>query len=115
MGKEISFNVGEEKFFSKCMKSQNLPKNDALKQVILKRLMQDFDEGRVYSEIEVNDTIKKYFQDYTLLRRELLDFGYMRREPLTGEWAVVKKELEKEDYLSNRRLKRHAKDLGIVQ
>lgn len=111
---EIRFNLDEEKFFTKCMKYQNFPKNDALKQIILKRLMQEFDKGRVYSEIEVNDSIKEYFQDYTTLRRELLNFGYMWRDPSTGEWTVVKKELKKEDYLANRRLKRHAKDLGLI-
>ncbi len=115
MGKDIEFNVDEENFFSTCMRQQNLPKNDALKQVILKRLMREFDKGRVYSEIEVNDTIKRYFQDYTLMRRELLNFGYMKRDPLTGEWEVIKKELEKEDYISIRRLRRHARDIGLLK
>ena len=115
MGKGIVFSVDEEKFFSKCVKHQNLPKNDALKQILLKRVMQEFDAGRAYSEIEVNDTIKKYFQDYTSLRRELLNFDYMQREPSTGEWTVVKKELEQEDYLSITRLRRHTKDLGVFK
>ena len=52
MGKGIVFSVDEEKFFSKCVKHQNLPKNDALKQILLKRIMQEFDAGRAYSEIE---------------------------------------------------------------
>lgn len=105
----------DNKFFEKCAKNQNLPSNDALKQIILKRIMQDFEFGKVYSEQEVDDIIKKYFNDFCLIRRELINFGYMKRNPANGEYRVVKKELSKEDYQNITTLKRHAKDIGVLR
>ncbi len=101
----------EEQFFEKYVKSKQFPKNDALKQIILKRIMQDFEFDRVYNEKEVDETIKKYFSDYATIRRELVNFGYMSRDSLKMEYKVVKKELTKEDYEKNTLLRRHAKDI----
>ena len=39
----------------------------------------------------------------------------MQRDPVKGEYWVVKKELTKSDYLKNTRLKRHAIELGILK
>lgn len=110
---EIKFNLDESKFFEKCVKNQNLPKNDALKQIILKRIMEEFNEKN-YSEDKVNDIIKKYFEDFALIRRELINFGYMQRDPIKSEYKVIKKELTKSDFLKITRLKRHAVELGIL-
>lgn len=111
----MAFPIDEENFFDKAVRHQTIPKNDALKQTILKRLMRDFEEGCTYTEVEVNERIGKHFKDYTTLRRELLNFGYMGRDSSTGEWTVLKKELKREDYLATTRLRRHAKDLGILK
>lgn len=114
MNGKISFNLDEEKFFKKCVKYQNIPKNDALKQIILKTIMQDFEINKIYSEEEVNNIIKEYFEDFTLIKRELINFGYMQRNPIKGEYWVVKKELAKSDFLKITRLKRHAVEIGII-
>ena len=103
----------EKEFFEKSVKNNIFPRNDALKQIILKKIMQDFDFKKIYTEKQVDETIKKYFDDYTLLRRELVNFGYMQRDALKMEYQVRKKELTKEDYEKNTLLRRHAKDVGI--
>jgi hypothetical protein len=103
--------MNEQQFFEKSVKNKQFPGNDALKQIILKRIMRDFELGKVYAETEVNEIIKKYFDDFTLIRRELVNFGYMSRDPYKGEYKVVKKELTKEDYEKITTLKRHAEDL----
>lgn len=115
MDNKIIFNVDEEKYFADCVQNKNLPKNDASKQIILKRIMKDFEKNRIYSEQEVNEIIKKYFEDYATLRRELINFGYMTRDNLTQNYKVVKTELFKEDYLAITRLKEHAQRLGILE
>jgi len=71
---KITFNLDEEKFFEKQIKHKTFPKNDALKQVIFKRIMKDFDVKKKYSEQEVNEIIKKYFEDFAFIRRELINF-----------------------------------------
>jgi len=103
--------MNEEKYFEKCVKNKEFPKNDALKQIILKKIMQDFEFDKVYTEAEVDLIVKKYFEDFVLLRRELVNFGYLHRNPYKGEYKVIKKELSKEDYEKNTLLKRHAKDV----
>ena len=112
---KVIFNIDEKKFFEKCIHDKNMPRNDALKQVILKRIMINFRENMIYSEQEVNLTIKKYFEDYTLIRRELINFGYMQRDPAKSEYWVIKKELSKEDYLKISRLKQHAIQIGVIK
>jgi len=104
---KVEFPFDTEAFFQKCVKNKNFPRNDFEKQAILLRLLKDF-EDRKYTEQEVKDIIKKYFEDYTLLRRELINFGYMQRNPLTAEYQVVKRELAKEDIKKNTILRRHA-------
>jgi len=111
---KVIFNMDEGKFFDKCVRDQNVPRNDALKQVILKKIMINFQENRIYSEQEVNLTVKKYFEDYTLIRRELINFGYMQRDPAKSEYWVIKKELLKEDYIRITRLKQHAIQIGVI-
>lgn len=103
--------MNEDNFFQKCIKNQIFPRNDAKKQIILKRIMQDFDFNKVYTEQEVNIIIKKYFEDYTTIRRELINFGYMERNPYKGEYKVIKKELTNEDFSKISRLKEHREDL----
>jgi hypothetical protein len=115
MEEKINYGLDEEKFFEKCSKNQNIPSNDALKQILLKKIIADFREKRKYSEQEVNNAIKKHFEDCALIRRELINFGYMQRDPLKGEYWVVKKELTKSDFLKNTMLKRHAIELGIIK
>ncbi|MBW3018093.1 DUF2087 domain-containing protein [Candidatus Woesearchaeota archaeon] len=111
---KVEFNLDEDKFFEKSVKNKNFPKNDALKQVILKKITAEFEKNKIYSEQEVNSKIKKYFEDNVLIRRELINFGYMQRDPAKAEYWVIKYELSKEDFLKIDRLKRHAKELGII-
>jgi len=111
---KVEFPFDTEAFFQKCVKNKNFPRNDFEKQAILLRLLKDF-EDRKYSEQEVNEAIKKYFEDYTLLRRELINFGYMQRNPLTAEYWVVKRELTKEDIRKNTILRRHSKPYKVLE
>ena len=81
---KIEFPFDTELRFSKFVKHKAFPKNDFEKQAILIKLLDDFEDGKKYMEQEVNEKLKKHFEDYTLLRRELINFGYMRRNSLTG-------------------------------
>lgn len=68
---------------------QNLFNGDRLKQIpanrrnlliVLKWLAGQFEEGRRYSEKEVNAIIQRHHEDYATLRRDLVDFRFMQRE-----------------------------------
>lgn len=48
--------------------------------VMLLELLQHFEAGRRYSEREVGDIIAPIHEDVASLRRELVDYRYLRRE-----------------------------------
>lgn len=111
---KIIFPFDAEKFFQKCVRAKNFPKNDFEKQAILIYLLDNFEDKKKYSEKEVNEKIKTYFEDYATIRRELINFGYMQRNPHLGEYWVVKRELTEEDIKNNVRLRRHAQAYKIL-
>ncbi len=111
---KVEFPFDKEAFFKKCVKHDNIPANDFLKQAILLKLLDEFEDNKIYSEQEVNEKIKKYFSDFVWLRRELINFGYMRRDVLKAEYWVVKRELMKDNIRKNTLLRRHAKDYKIL-
>lgn len=47
---------------------------------ILEEFAKDFEPQRDYSEKEVNEVILRRYDDYCLIRRDLIIFGYMTRE-----------------------------------
>ena len=111
---DIIFPFDAKAFFDKCIKHKTIPRNDFEKQAILMRLMEDFKDEALYSEHEVDSAIKKHFEEYALLRRELVNFGYMGRDTLGAKYWVTKRKLTKEDIMSNTILKRHAKAFGVL-
>jgi len=50
-----------------------------------------FDKNRVYNEKEVNEIINEWhtFNDYSLLRRSLIDFKFMGRTRNGAEYWVI--------------------------
>ena len=105
----IDFPFDIDEFFETCVNNKSFPKNDFKKQAVLLVLIRSF-EDRKYIEQEVNEIIKKHFEDYVLIRRELINFSYMDRDPYKGEYWVVKRELSLDDIKNNERLAKHAKD-----
>jgi hypothetical protein len=58
--------------------------------VILRWLASLFEIGRLYGEKEVNAVLKTaYAEDYVSLRRELINFGYLRRERGGGQYWLA--------------------------
>lgn len=67
------------------------PKKHANKALIIEYLTTKFEQNAVYSEREVNDILKSWhtFQDWPLLRRELVDRGYLSRDREGYAYRVV--------------------------
>lgn len=57
-----------------------IPDTRKKRDVVLRWLATRFDEGRRYTEREVNDTIGRVHPDYATLRRELIGARLMQRE-----------------------------------
>lgn len=57
-----------------------LPSQLKKRKVLLDMIALDFAPNRSYTEQEVNFLILDHYDDYCTLRRELVDFGLLRRE-----------------------------------
>lgn len=57
----------------------SFPLKEKKRVAILRQLLQRFDPHRTYTEKEVNDVLRPCYSDYVLLRRSLIDYGFMER------------------------------------
>jgi hypothetical protein len=57
-----------------------LPAKAGKRLVVLDHVAQAFEIGRRYREEDVNATLSRYHPDYALMRRYLVDEGFMERE-----------------------------------
>lgn len=57
--------------------------------VILRWLATLFEEGKHYTEREISDMLKQKHEDYALLRRYLVEYGFMRRERGGGDYWLA--------------------------
>ena len=74
-----------------------LPNDDVEKQAVLARIAQAF-EDRIYSEDEVNALIRGLDDDdHVLIRRELVNFGYLNKDSYEGTYRIVKRALSPEE------------------
>lgn len=88
--------MNEKEFFEDCVEKQKFPKDDREKQIILKNIIKKFHKNKEYSEQEVDKIIRNFYNEFTLIRRELINFGYMERNPYENKYGVIKKELSDE-------------------
>jgi DNA-binding transcriptional ArsR family regulator len=58
-------------------------------EAILRYVLKAFQPGKRYSEKEVNEMLSNYFEDYTTLRRELVEYKMLAREGGGGEYWLV--------------------------
>lgn len=59
---------------------KSMPTQQKKQLYILELIAQDFEPDRDYAEREVNEIIKRRYQDYCLIRRDFIIYGYMTRE-----------------------------------
>ncbi|EGO64764.1 DUF2087 domain-containing protein, partial [Acetonema longum] len=57
------------------------PLKEKKRAAILRHLINYFETGKNYSEKEVNEILKPIYHDYILLRRNLIEYGFMDRTP----------------------------------
>lgn len=111
----IDYDRDTEAFAEKCKSDGKLPRNDALKQIVLQDLVADLDDDRTYDKSEIDELVGEHFDDHVLVRRELVNFGYLSQDHLAGTYEVRKRELAEDDFREISRLERHAEDLGILE
>jgi len=75
-----------------------LPSDDVEKQEILEKVISLFEEGKEYTEEEVYKKIKDFkVEDYVLVARELVNFGYFGKDSYKSIFWVKKNKLSEEE------------------
>lgn len=85
--KEVSEDMDTSGFDRKVVQSFivdgkliEIPAQRKKREVILRHLIEQFAEGRQYSEKEINETLKQYHEDTATLRREFIGSRLMARD-----------------------------------
>jgi hypothetical protein len=84
-------------YFDKSMKVTRWPKKSADKLDVLQYLITKFDLEKHYSEKEINLILDDWhvFEDHVLLRRALVDQGFMdRKEDGSEYWVNTERQIE---------------------
>ena len=68
-----------DRYFDGTGKLIDFPAKEKRKIIILSKISQNFKEGMDYTEKEVNRILKRIYEDYVLIRRYLIEYGYMDR------------------------------------
>lgn len=70
------------KFFSKSMNGVliKLPKKEKQKLTAFHIIMERFELDRIYSEKEINNILKSVNDDFAMLRRYLIEYGFLDRK-----------------------------------
>lgn len=74
------------------------PSNKKIREQLLCHLVQNFEEGKKYTEPEVNEILKSslLFSDYELIRRELYQYHFIdRKRDGSFYWREERKQIEK--------------------
>jgi hypothetical protein len=64
------------------------PSKQKRKWIVLECIIKRFESNRIYSEKEINDTLKVAYSDFAAIRRYLIDFGFMERSKDCTEYWV---------------------------
>ncbi|MBO0440673.1 hypothetical protein DOK67_0001988 [Enterococcus sp. DIV0212c] len=76
----------ENRFFGEDGRLKVIPKKNKFKIEIFKVIIDKFEEGVTYSETEVNQILKSFYHDYAILRRYLVDYGFLSRDSYGSEY-----------------------------
>ncbi|MBL4934407.1 DUF2087 domain-containing protein [Clostridium sp. YIM B02515] len=61
------------------LKLISFPAKEKKKIVVLKKIMQQFEKQKKYSEKELNSILKEIYEDFATIRRYLIEYGFMER------------------------------------
>jgi DNA-binding HxlR family transcriptional regulator len=59
---------------------KEIPAQRKKREAVLRHILEEFRSGKHYSEKQVNDIIGRFHEDTATLRRELIGYGWLKRE-----------------------------------
>ncbi|WP_339099663.1 DUF2087 domain-containing protein [Candidatus Enterococcus lemimoniae] len=82
----------EVKFFKNRI-LQQIPKKEKNKIKVLNFFWNQFEFETVYTELEINKIIKKHYSDFSLIRRYLVDYRFLKRDSYGKEYIKLRREV----------------------
>lgn len=74
-------------------KLEVFPSKEKRKLIVLENIVSRFEVNTVYSEKEINEILKPIYTDFAIIRRSLIDYGFMERnQDCTEYWIKGKVE-----------------------
>jgi len=83
-----------EKNLNKYFKNGKLlmiPKKQTVKLEIFAFFHNLFEDGRNYSESEINNILKEYYVDYAIIRRYLVDYKFLNRDKFDAIYGKIER------------------------
>jgi len=71
-------------------KLKKFPLKEKQRLIILREIMKSIDNEVIYSETALNDLLKPIYEDYVLIRRLLIEYGFIDRKDDGSEYWVKK-------------------------
>ncbi|MBO9131393.1 DUF2087 domain-containing protein [Bacillus sp. 165] len=69
---------------------KRFPPKEKQRWVILREIAQRFTGERTYGEKEINEILERIYHDYVMLRRYLIEYGFLDRKPDGSEYWLKK-------------------------
>jgi len=66
----------------------NFPPKEKIRLLIVGEIIKNFNKGFRYTEKEVNEIITKSYDDYAIIRRYLIEYGFLDRKPDGSQYWV---------------------------
>lgn len=66
-------------YFDETGGLKNFPAKEKRKIIVLREIAKNFKYGETYSEKQINRVLKRIYEDYVLLRRYLIEYGFLDR------------------------------------
>lgn len=67
------------------------PAKEKRKYIIASFLVHEFEENKIYTELEVNDILRVIYPDFATVRRFMIDYDFIRRsDDCRAYWLNVK-------------------------
>jgi hypothetical protein len=71
---------------------RTLPERHKTLDVLMRWIATKFQAGIDYAEHEVNALLTEYYEDYVTLRRELINYGFLKRERDGSRYWIVRRD-----------------------
>lgn len=108
----------EEKSLISQSKLRSFPIKEGKRKALLPRFANLFEPNRDYSEKEVKTIIKNIYEDDAVIRRYLVDYGYLKRSPDGSKYyrnneVLEMKKLDRKEVINE--YKQREVELGIIK